>query len=65
MDAFAGTGYRTITDKGEQFLFKDLQEEDIQQFLKGSALIALELDPPFQQYVFIEQDLHHAAELQR
>ncbi|RMF48612.1 MAG: three-Cys-motif partner protein TcmP [Bacteroidetes bacterium] len=65
VDAFAGTGYRTITDKDEQFLFKDLQEEDNQQFLKGSARIALELDPPFQRYVFIEKDPHHAAELQR
>lgn len=64
LDAFAGTGYRTSRRSSfgaAQFL--EGLEEDNQAFLKGSARIALEVEPPFKEYVFIEQDPDYAAEL--
>lgn len=65
IDAFAGTGYRsqpTKLDEGTS-LFEEFKETD--QFAKGSARIALEIDPPFTRYVFIEKDPRKFAELKR
>lgn len=55
VDAFAGTGFRTPST-GE--IAQELQED-----LKGSAAIALSLDPFFDKYVFVEQDAGRFAEL--
>jgi three-Cys-motif partner protein len=58
IDAFAGTGYRTIraacTD--ELDLFDELEARDAQEYSDGSARIALRTEPPFDKYVFIEKD---------
>jgi len=65
IDAFAGTGYRsqpTKLDEGTS-LFEEFKETD--QFAKGSARIALEIDPPFTRYVFIEKDTRKFTELKR
>lgn len=65
IDAFAGTGYRKIKkenkDKG---LFPELTENETTQFLKGSARIALDIKPPFANYIFIEQDPEYQEELE-
>lgn len=60
IDAFAGTGYRTERS-GESpsvgdLLFPDLAAAPPQELLDGSARIALESDPPFDGYVFIERN---------
>lgn len=47
IDAFAGTGYRTV-GSNQSGLFAS------ERRLKGSAQIALELERPFDRYVFIE-----------
>lgn len=63
LDAFAGTGYRQVQQHSlpdEPFLL-----EEKAQLLKGSARIALEVEPGFDQYVFVEQDPSNVAELQR
>lgn len=63
IDAFAGTGYRsqpTKLDDGTS-LFDEFREAD--RFAKGSPRIALEVDPPFSGYVFIEKDARKFAEL--
>jgi three-Cys-motif partner protein len=67
VDAFAGTGGRSQPQraKAHNLLFPELSEHDNQEFLKGSARIALEVSPPFQQYLFIEQDEARATELRR
>jgi three-Cys-motif partner protein len=67
VDAFAGTGYRSKPRSldAETPLFAELTEADTDAFLKGSAQIALEIDPPFKQYLFIEQDAEHAKELEK
>ncbi|MEJ2302269.1 MAG: three-Cys-motif partner protein TcmP [Anaerolineales bacterium] len=64
VDAFAGTGYRTSRDSLVQDVpLFEVVEEDNQAFLKGSARIALEVEPPFKEYVFIERDPEYAREL--
>jgi three-Cys-motif partner protein len=58
IDAFAGTGYRTLeqTEGGGHLLFPDLAEEATQKFLEGSARIALKVKPGFDRYLFVEKD---------
>jgi three-Cys-motif partner protein len=56
IDAFAGTGYIQEEPEGdEQTLFPVVEEEE-RQFLEGSVRTALEVEPPFNAYVFVEQD---------
>lgn len=66
VDAFAGTGYRSKPRKldAQTVLFPELGEPEAESFLKGSARIALEVEPPFNQYVFIEQVPDRAGELE-
>ncbi len=67
VDAFAGTGYRTsplqLTESLK--LFEELTEPEVDNFLKGSAHLALEVGPSFQKYIFIERNPSHAGELQK
>jgi three-Cys-motif partner protein len=67
VDAFAGTGYRTKPPRldAQTALFQELAEPESEAFLKGSARIALEVEPPFKQYVFIEQEAARAQELEK
>jgi len=67
VDAFAGTGYRTKPPRldSQTTLFTELAEPEADAFLKGSAQIALEVEPSFKKYVFIEQDAEHAQELEK
>src|SRR6266478_8141598 len=67
VDAFAGTGYRTKPPRldAQTALFEELAEPESEAFLKGSARIALDVEPPFKQYVFIEQDAARAQELEK
>jgi len=66
VDAFAGTGYRTKSQRsyGGSAPFPELEERDVEGYLKGSAYKALEVEPPFDQYIFIEQDPSRAQALQ-
>jgi three-Cys-motif partner protein len=66
VDAFAGTGYRSDSRKvrTEELPFPELLEEDVQAFLKGSARIALEVEPPFDKYVSIEKNSGRVKELE-
>jgi three-Cys-motif partner protein len=62
LDAFAGTGYRASPREKESddFLFPE-----IDQFMDGSARIALQVTPGFDKYIFIERDSKRFAELQK
>jgi three-Cys-motif partner protein len=67
VDAFAGTGYRLdVQDRPESppSLFPELVQDDARQFQKGSAKVALEVEPGFDKYVLVEKDVQHAQELQ-
>lgn len=64
IDAFAGTGYRESQDSHEFGpLFPELAETESQKYLAGSARIALQIQPPFTKYIFIEQNLQRSQEL--
>ena len=65
IDAFAGTGYTRLQESGDEptLMMPELAESEAQGFLAGSARVALEVDPPFDRYIFIEQDPARAGEL--
>jgi three-Cys-motif partner protein len=54
IDAFAGTGYREL---------KHSKDIEIPSFLTGSARKALEIKPPFREYIFIEENKDSYVEL--
>lgn len=57
IDAFAGTGSRTLeTSAPEGQLRLDEVAKDEQEIFDGSAKIALDIEPPFDEYVFVEKD---------
>jgi three-Cys-motif partner protein len=68
IDAFAGTGYRDLCHEGEelnQAMFPDLASAEPQALLDGSARLALQVVPPFDDYVFIEKKAERCAELEK
>jgi three-Cys-motif partner protein len=64
VDAFAGTGALSAPTLGAfaNELIPDL-EQRIEEYRKGSVTRALEIDPPFNNYVFIEKDSDKCKEL--
>jgi three-Cys-motif partner protein len=66
VDAFAGTGYRSKPQQADDDspLFDEFADPETQGFLKGSARIALEIEPAFQRYIFIEKDTSRAQKLE-
>lgn len=70
VDAFAGTGYRANsaaeeTHGEESLFFFDIAQPEAQQLLDGSARIALNTEPRFSKYIFIDRDPEHCAELEK
>lgn len=80
IDAFAGTGYieprarkkkkdagptLTPVDAADPETFKAFAEAESQEFLEGSARIALRIEPRFHKYIFIERKAARCAELER
>jgi len=67
VDAFASTGYReqTKSKTHQEILFEEWAEPETEEFHKGSVTIALESEPPFDHYIFIEQDKPRATELEQ
>ena len=66
IDAFAGTGYRALrpADNERGLLFPDLADEAPQGLLEGSARLALEIEPRFDRYIFIERDRDRCEQLE-
>jgi three-Cys-motif partner protein len=60
IDAFAGTGYRT---RKPTIGLPLLDPADMDNVAKGSARLALEVDPPFDRYVLIELARQRVGEL--
>lgn len=67
VDAFAGTGYRDGPSSREpdDVLFPELVDPEAQAFLKGSARIALEVEPSFNKYIFIEKSKDKIKDLEK
>jgi three-Cys-motif partner protein len=65
IDAFAGTGYRTSSNSGDEanLVFPDLATTETAKMLDGSASIALKTTPRFDKYIFIERDAARCAAL--
>jgi three-Cys-motif partner protein len=68
IDAFAGTGYREVgSEEGtdDAFLFPELAEPEVRRFLDGSAKIALNVEPGFSRFTFIEKNPNKVKDLLR
>ena len=67
IDAFAGTGYRTYRQDADsrELMFPAIAEQEVQEFLDGSARIALQVEPRFRKYILIEKDEDRFTELQK
>ncbi|MGD9544614.1 MAG: three-Cys-motif partner protein TcmP [Methylocystis sp.] len=64
IDAFAGTGERTERlDAHDGTLFDPATPERIERH-RGSATIAIDIEPPFDRIVFIERNPKHCAALE-
>ena len=61
VDAFAGSGSRSDQQTNDSPTF--FQDEDVAQFLSGSATIALEAAPTFDHYWFVERKPDHIRAL--
>lgn len=69
IDAFAGTGYLTQRETGQMSFSEFIPElpelvPNAEEYAKGSVVRALELDPGFNHYLFIEADEGRAKELE-
>lgn len=67
IDAFAGTGYRTLDDveNPSQLMIPEMVKTAVREFLDGSARVALGVKPRFDKYIFIEEDKKRFSELQQ
>jgi three-Cys-motif partner protein len=63
VDAFAGTGTLRRPELGGLAEFLPELKEFEKGFRKGSVRRALEVDPPFDKYVFVEKDANKCREL--
>ena len=62
-DAFAGTGYRSRKPEMDHPRLGLAEFKEFDAVAKGSARIALEIEPPFSRYVFIEKSQRKLDEL--
>ena len=69
VDGFAGTGYihaKTTESLDNSPILEEELDESGENFLKGSVIIALEVDDkPFDSFLFVEQNHEFARELER
>ncbi|MBA3563951.1 MAG: three-Cys-motif partner protein TcmP [Gammaproteobacteria bacterium] len=70
IDAFAGSGYRDVrhdadnSHESQSLLFPDLAGDEPQALLDGSAKLALQTEPPFDRYIFIDRSPARCARLE-
>lgn len=55
IDAFAGTGYMATPEVPAGYFFPELLE-GVEEYQKGSVRRALEVEPSFDHYIFVERD---------
>lgn len=69
IDAFAGTGFRRAPSSASNIQIDEEGSEtpdgSVQEFLKGSARVALEIEPHFNRYIFIERNSQKCLELEK
>lgn len=64
VDAFAGTGYMATHEMPLGNLLGELPEE-VEEYQKGSVRRALEVEPHFDHYIFVERDKKRFEELRQ
>jgi three-Cys-motif partner protein len=66
VDAFAGTGHRMDPQRHKTVggFFRPKPGPEAEAYKKGSARIALEVQPPFDRFIFIERDPERRADLE-
>ena len=70
IDAFAGSGYRDArriegkSGEAQTLLFPDLSADEPQGLLAGSAKLALETEPSFDRFIFIERSPERCMRLE-
>jgi three-Cys-motif partner protein len=69
IDAFAGTGYRSLrrdddAEESANLVLPDLAETAPQELLDGSARLALKTTPRFDRYIFIERNKARCQQLE-
>jgi three-Cys-motif partner protein len=65
IDGFAGTGYHELAHNNAESLFDDADAPEVEAFLDGSARIALQVEPRFHTYIFIEKSRRKVIELEK
>ena len=67
VDAFAGSGYIKQKSKLDtnNHLFPDHNNKETREFIKGSVNIALEIEPPFDKYLFIDKNKLNTDQLKK
>lgn len=73
VDAFAGAGKARVRRRGASHVAESLIAElesppidaQVEEYIRGSPRVALDIPTPFSRYVFIERDPARAAELER
>lgn len=57
IDAFAGSGYLDLkVENSKQLLCEAFGDETADRFISGSARLALEIEPSFDYFYFVEKD---------
>lgn len=66
IDSFAGTGYREMEPEEPEgvSLFEELLAEETEELLDGSARISLQIQRPFDRYIFVEMSPEKARRLE-
>src|SRR5437764_4956343 len=64
---FDGSGYHELEreENEAESLQPELEEPAVEEFLDGSARIALQVEPPFHKYIFIEKSRKKTTELEK
>src|ERR1041385_7640505 len=63
VDAFAGTGHLRGRELGQFAKHFPGWAQSAEEYRKGSVSRALEIEPPFDEYIFIEKDSEKCEEL--
>lgn len=63
IDAFAGTGSVSLGGSDSNPSLPAFADPEAERFVQGSAAQALDIDPPFARYIFVERSADRCAEL--
>ena len=65
IDAFAGTGYISRRRKKAPYGLLFSKDDETENYLEGSAIMAIKIKPSFDRYIFIEKNKTRCHELEK